>query len=885
MFVRKTILLDKHNGVLGNSIQLKKKNNKIFLTSSATNKYPVRYNNANTNIGHFNYITETPSAYVYDLNEDISKGFVKHDYSELHDQDSLEGVEMAAAKDGIVVLNDSDSISKTTSLTLNKKYYCANDYVVEVKSIGSAKGLYIYKLINSQLTQIDYKETIESSITRPFYIINDSIDSKFLTILARDSSGIITANELNKETDSMQVYRFGGFREPHNYGHIAVNVNECTILTVLEYTPEVSLSFLGEYAGVFRSFTFDLQVNESINYATSFTNINYGPEAVNGLDATNYWKNDLLVFPSKNGLGNVALICNNLNSIYIRLMQIDLNAEMIPSNNSWKFAADSSKFINVFLKVQAINSKIFANVRNVKDDIYQIELMSNMAISTFQLNINVFDNLIKIFEEPGENRNKWNFNTTPELLLDVDINSEQRLTPNTQFIIDENSSICNYYKNDTPLIETNKLYKSLIKYDNPLLNRSFEDELFNQNLANTDYIYLPPYAVSDGIIALKGDYSLPNWYLGIPGMFLCGNVLDGHSRSISELRVYGDASVVGTLNGQHSTNKAQTLYFKQDIVNNSGQVISKDTNLSFDISYEAYGDSKIFEIESKVIDLSNIVNMSKCTFTQKGNVLTDINSEQMFAFDFWSVESSVAPASTLYFELDVKVYKNMTKPYDYINADYDIITLKAVNYKPSGRYFAFSISVDANELFVESYAGTHTYNVFPAIWSGNSHPTPSTFPTEANRQHLLIPREIKHSKNVFRYVTNNYSILPKTAIKNPDEYITLIKATEQAKNYEIMYVNIIPIDDFTTQIKFKVKLNKGLKLKTKIAIIVNPNDLFIEFNDSKYSQLTFDVEELSIFEFKISSKQLPINNEMISNISYKIQDIDSSIQYINIKDI
>ena len=30
MFVRKTILLDKHNSVLGNSIQLKRKNNKIF---------------------------------------------------------------------------------------------------------------------------------------------------------------------------------------------------------------------------------------------------------------------------------------------------------------------------------------------------------------------------------------------------------------------------------------------------------------------------------------------------------------------------------------------------------------------------------------------------------------------------------------------------------------------------------------------------------------------------------------------------------------------------------------------------------------------------------------------------------------------------------------
>ena len=878
MFVRKTILLDKHNGVLGNSIQLKKKNNKIFLTSSTTNKYPVRYNINNT--GHFNYITETPSAYVYDLNEDISKGFVKHDYSELYDQDFLESVEMAAAKDGIVVLNDSGSISKTTSLTLNKKYYCANDYVVEVKSIGSAKGLYIYKLINNQLTQIDYKETIESSITRPFYIINDSIDSKFLTILARDSSGIITANELNKETDSMQVYRFGGFREPHNYGHIAVNVNECTILTVLEYTPEVSLSFLGEYAGVFRSFTFDLKVQESINYATSFTNINYGPEAVNGLDATNYWKNDLLVFPSKNGLGNVALICNNLNSIYIRLMQIDLNAEMIPSNNSWKFAADSSKFINVFLKVQAINSKIFANVRNVKDDTYQIELISNMAIATFQLNINVFDNLIKIFEEPGENRNKWNFNTTPELLLDVDINSEQRLTPNTQFIINQNSSVCDYHKNDTPLIDTNKAFKSLrAQYSNPLLNRTLEDEIFDSKPGNNSStvckIDLPK-----GQFGVAYEYNNQFWYNSSIAnySFKLNRVV---VVEISEFRAYGDSAVVDTLNGKYGNNEAQTLSYSFDSNIIQSKINTKNTSIAFDLLKESYNDSKIFNINGKEIDLTSIVNMSKCVFIPK-NVKESNLTDMIFAFDFWSVESGVVPPSTMYFELDLKIYKNLQHENDY-GAEYELVTLKAITFKPSGRYFGFSVSTNFKELFVEQYPGTFAYNIYPGFWSANSHPVPASFTANSNMptsmlHHGMLPQHINST-------TNNYSYINKKALKNPDEYITVIKATEQSKEYEIVYINIIPIDDFTTEIRFKVKLNKGLKFKTKVAIIVDPNDLFIEFNNSKYSQLAFDIEELSIFEFKISSKQLPINNEMISNISYKIQDIDSSIQYINIKDI
>ncbi len=883
MFVRKTILLDKHNGVLGNSIQLKKKNNKIFLTSSTTNKYPVRYNNANANIGHFNHIAETPSAYVYDLNEDISKGFVKHDYSELYDQDFLESVEMAAAKDGIVVLNDSGSISKTTSLTLNKKYYCANDYVVEVKSIGSVKGLYIYKLINNQLTQIDYKETIESSITRPFYIINDSIDSKFLTILARDLSGIITANELNKETDSMQVYRFGGFREPHNYGHIAVNVSECSILTVLEYTPEVSLSFLGEYAGLFRSFTFDLKVQESINYAISFTNINYGPEAVNGLDATNYWKNDLLVFPSKNGLGNVALICNNLNSIYIRLMQIDLNAEMIPSNNSWKFASDSSKFINVFLKVQAINSKIFANVRNVKDDIYQIELMSNMAISTFQLNINVFDNLIKIFEKPGENRNKWNFNTTPELLLDVDINSEQRLTPNTQFIIDENSSICNYYKNDTPLIETNKSFKSIREqYSNPLLNRTLEDEIFDSK-PGTDKVHGCKTDLPKGQFGYLSEYNLmPYWNHFVHYGFLLSPLY--YNVEISEFRVYGDSAVVDTLNGKYNTNEAQTttMYYHYNNYANGGTPggtpKNKNTSSAFDLLKEIYTDSKIFNINGKEIDLNSIVNMSKCTFTPK-NIKELDYTDMIIAFDFWSVESSVVPPSTMYFELDLKFYKNLKYDCDY-DAEYDLVTLKAITFKPSGRYFGFSVSNNLKELFVEQYPGTFAYNIYPGFWNASSHPTVSAIAANGSK-----PAGMLFTDNVLTFTANNYSYINKKALKNPDEYITVIKATEQSKEYEIVYINIVPIDDFTTEIKFKVKLNKGLKFKTKVAIIVDPNDLFIEFNNSKYSQLAFDIEELSIFEFKISSKQLPINNEMISNISYKIQDIDSSIQYINIKDI
>ena len=105
------------------------------------------------------------------------------------------------------------------------------------------------------------------------------------------------------------------------------------------------------------------------------------------------------------------------------------------------------------------------------------------------------------------------------------------------------------------------------------------------------------------------------------------------------------------------------------------------------------------------------------------------------------------------------------------------------------------------------------------------------------------------------------------------------------KDYEIVYINVIPIDDFTTRIRFKVKLNKGLNFKTKVAIIVDSDDLFIEFDDSKYSQLIFNIDHNSIIELKISSKQLPINNELISNISYKIQDVDSSIQYINIKDI
>ena len=170
---------------------------KYFLTSSVTNKYPVRYNNANANIGHFNHIAETPSAYVYDLNDDINEGFVKHDYSDLYDQDLLESVEMNAVEHGIIVLDDNAFISKTTLLTLNK-YYCANDYVVEVKGTGSDKGLYIYKLMDNQLTQIEYRATIELSINKPCYIINDSVDSKFLTILARDSSGIITVNELDK---------------------------------------------------------------------------------------------------------------------------------------------------------------------------------------------------------------------------------------------------------------------------------------------------------------------------------------------------------------------------------------------------------------------------------------------------------------------------------------------------------------------------------------------------------------------------------------------------------------------------------------------------------------------------------------------------------------
>lgn len=882
MFVRKTILLDKHNSVLGNSIQLKKKNNKIFLTSSTTNKYPVRYNINNT--GHFNYITETPSAYVYDVNDDINKGFVKHNYSELYDQDFLESVEVNAAKDGIIILDANASISKTTPLTLNKKYYCANDYVVEVKSIGSAKGLYIYKLINNQLIQIEYRVTIESSINRPCYIINDSDDSNFLTILARDSSGIITVNELNKENDSMQVYRLAGFREPHNYGHIAVNVSECDILSVIEYTPEVSLAFLGEYAGLFRSFTFDLRVNENINYATSFTNINYGPEAVNGLDATNYWKNDLLVFPSKNGLGNVALICNNLNSIYIRLMQIDLNAEMIPSNNSWKFAADSSKFINVFLKVQAVNSKIFTNVRNIKDNVYQIELMSNMAISRFQLNISVFDNLIRIFEEPGENRNKWNFNTTPELLLDVGINSEQRLTPNTQFIIDKNSSVCNYHKFDTPLIETNKSFKSIREqYSNPLLNRTLEDEIFDSKPATDTYhgckIDLPKGQFGSLIEYNQIAYWNHFCYYG----FLKHPLYNNNTVEISEFRVYGDSAVVDTLNGKYSTNEAQTTtmyYHYTNYLNTgspSGIVRNKNTSSSFDLLKESYTDSKIFDINGKEIDLSSIVNMSKCTFIPKN--VKELNSTDMIiAFDFWSVESSVAPPSTMYFELDLKFYKNLRYDCDY-EAEYDLVTLKAITFKPSGRYFGFSVSNNFKELFVEQYPGTFAYNIYPGFWSASSHPTASTL-TSNNR-----PAGFLFTDGPIIFTTNNYSYINKKALKNPDEYITLIKATEQSKDYEIVYINIIPIDDFTTEVKFKVKLNKGLKFKTKVAIIVNPNDLFIEFNDSKYSQLTFDVEELSIFGFKISSKQLPINNEMISNISYKIQDVDSSIQYINIKDI
>lgn len=883
MFVRKTILLDKHNSVLGNSIQLKRKNNKIFLTSSVTNKYPVRYNNANANIGHFNHIAETPSAYVYDLNDDINEGFVKHDYSDLYDQDLLESVEMNAVEHGIIVLDDNAFISKTTLLTLNKKYYCANDYVVEVKGTGSDKGLYIYKLMDNQLTQIEYRATIELSINKPCYIINDSVDSKFLTILARDSSGIITVNELDKETNLLQVYRLGGFRNSHNYDHISVNVNDCSILTVLEYTPEVSLSFLGEYAGLFRSFTFDLKVQESINYATSFTNINYGPEAVNGLDATNYWKNDLLVFPSKNGLANVALICNNLSSIYIRLMQIDLNAEMIPSNNTWEFNVDSSKFINVSLKVQAINSKIFANVRNVKDDTYQIELISTMAISTFQLNTSAFDNLIKIFEELGENRNKWNFNTAPELLLDVNINSEQRLTPNTQFIINQNSSVCDYHKFDTPLIETNNAFKSLREqYSNPLLNRTLEDEIFDSN-PNTNNTHPCKVDLPKGQFGTLSEYNqMPYWSYFCHHSFL--NSQAYHNIEISEFRVYGDSSVVDTLNGKYSTNESQTttMYYHYTNYANGGTPggtpRNKNTSLAFDLLKEAYTDSKIFNINGKEIDLSSIVNMSKCTFIPK-NIKELDYADMIVAFDFWSVEASVVPPSTMYFELDLKFYKNLKHIGDY-DAEYDLVTLKAITFKPSGRYFGFSVSHNIKELFVEQYPGTFAYNIYPGFWKGNSHPTVSVITANGSR-----PADFLFSGDMLHFTANNYSYINKKALKNPDEYITLIKATEFTKDYEIVYINVIPIDDFTTQIRFKVKLNKGLNFKTKVAIIVDSDDLFIEFDDSKYSQLIFNIDNNSIIELKISSKQLPINNELISNILYKIEDIDTSIQYINIKDI
>lgn len=361
----------------------------------------------------------------------------------------------------------------------------------------------------------------------------------------------------------------------------------------------------------------------------------------------------------------------------------------------------------------------------------------------------------------------------------------------------------------------------------------------------------------------------------------------------------------------YSENVSKLLYIYYHDINNATESLYNWKLLKSDINYNIYI-SNIIVTKSKIYlagGLDNTltganrtpklysINFEGWSYSDNDYIqgtyeeLVEYPLQNIFAVNFAQFGENV---NKYYIEADITVNNDLDLDLENNRQSYIEKTLKSeINYTDNAhnKIYNIGISFNENELISEISNSIHTTSRYPLFNIYAAHPTVEIMNTPA--QYARFPIMSNQTKIEYKITNSAPRQVLTTTTNNVDEYIIGVKKIKEAADlFEFMILDIESIDSYTSKVKFKLKLNKGNSITTKLAIICH-DEVFFQKDDENYKQLAYHINsnkiyrpifDDNIYSFMIISKNGVLQTKHIYDLLFKIEHLEPSYNYNDIKD-